>query len=107
MAKIEELTEEEQPVKNAPMTDAERAALADRKGPMTDAERLELAAKLDDDLDAFIDSLEKRQYTEAWPQDRWEEVSSTRLRRLTEIMSGNRLGNGQASVLHETTAKGW
>lgn len=34
----------------------------------------ELAAKLDADLDAFIDSLEKKAYTEGWPEDRWQEV---------------------------------
>ncbi|CAD7089394.1 unnamed protein product [Hermetia illucens] len=43
------------------------------KKPMTDAERLELAAKLDRELDEFINSLEKRQYTEGWPEDRWQE----------------------------------
>lgn len=44
------------------------------KKPMTDVERLELAAKLDEDLDNFINGLEKRQYTEGWPEDRWQEV---------------------------------
>lgn len=44
---------------NAKMTDEERAALSD---------------KLDAELDDFIDSLEKRGYTEGWPEDRWEEV---------------------------------
>lgn len=33
----------------------------------------ELAAKLDADLDAFINGLEKKAYTEGWPEDRWEE----------------------------------
>lgn len=42
---------------------------------MTDEERLELADKLDKDLDKFIDGLEKRGYTDGWPEDRWEEVS--------------------------------
>lgn len=40
---------------------------------MSHEERLELAAKLDDELDDFINGLEKRQYTEGWPEDRWEE----------------------------------
>lgn len=40
---------------------------------MTDEERIALAAKLDKELDEFIDSLEKRRYTEGWPEDRWEE----------------------------------
>ncbi|XP_055626999.1 DNA polymerase interacting tetratricopeptide repeat-containing, protein of 47 kDa [Toxorhynchites rutilus septentrionalis] len=44
-----------------------------RKHAMSDQERLELAAKLDKDLDQFIGSLEKKRYTEGWPEDRWEE----------------------------------
>lgn len=43
------------------------------KKNMTDEERIALAAKLDRELDDFIGSLEKRQYTEGWPEDRWEE----------------------------------
>ncbi|XP_054741289.1 DNA polymerase interacting tetratricopeptide repeat-containing, protein of 47 kDa isoform X1 [Anastrepha obliqua] len=39
----------------------------------TDEERLALAAKLDEELDAFIDSLEKKRYEEGWPEDRWQE----------------------------------
>lgn len=45
------------------------------KQNMTDEERIALAEKLDKDLDDFIDSLEKRRYTEGWPEDRWEEVN--------------------------------
>lgn len=45
-----------------------------KKPKISDEERLELAAKLDKDLDQFINSLEKRRYTEGWPEDRWEEV---------------------------------
>ena len=41
---------------------------------MTDEERIALAAKLDADLDNFIDSLEKKRYSEGWPADRWEQV---------------------------------
>lgn len=33
----------------------------------------ELAAKLDAELDDFINGLEKKAYTEGWPEDRWEE----------------------------------
>lgn len=40
---------------------------------MTDEERLELAAKLDRELDEFIDGLERKRYDEGWPEDRWEE----------------------------------
>lgn len=39
----------------------------------TDEERLELAAKLDNELDEYINSLEKKKYTEGWPEDRWQE----------------------------------
>nr|XP_040240084.2 DNA polymerase interacting tetratricopeptide repeat-containing, protein of 47 kDa [Anopheles coluzzii] len=43
------------------------------KKVLSEQERLELAAQLDKDLDAFISSLEKKRYTEGWPEDRWEE----------------------------------
>ncbi|XP_058464344.1 DNA polymerase interacting tetratricopeptide repeat-containing, protein of 47 kDa isoform X1 [Malaya genurostris] len=43
-----------------------------KKG-MSDEERLQLATKLDNELDQFINSLEKRRYTEGWPEDRWEQ----------------------------------
>ena len=49
------------------------------KKEWTEQERLELAAKLDADLDAFIDSLEKKRYEEGWPEDRWQEVSIQRI----------------------------
>ncbi|XP_078041559.1 DNA polymerase interacting tpr containing protein of 47kD [Augochlora pura] len=39
----------------------------------TDEERLELAAKLDAELDEYINNLEKKSYTEGWPEDRWQE----------------------------------
>ncbi|KAF5303324.1 hypothetical protein FQA39_LY10063 [Lamprigera yunnana] len=39
----------------------------------TDEERFALAAKLDKELDEFIDGLEKRPYTDGWPEDRWQE----------------------------------
>jgi hypothetical protein len=41
---------------------------------MTDEERLKLAEKLDNDLDDFINSLEKRRYEDGWPEDKWREV---------------------------------
>lgn len=44
------------------------------KKNMTDEERLALAAKLDRELDEFIDGLEKKKYTDGWPEDRWREV---------------------------------
>ncbi|XP_068625050.1 DNA polymerase interacting tetratricopeptide repeat-containing, protein of 47 kDa [Battus philenor] len=40
---------------------------------MTDTERLELCQKLDRELDDFINSLERKRYTEGWPEERWEE----------------------------------
>lgn len=46
-----------------------------RKGKMTDEERIELCTRLDQELEDFIDGLEKKRYTEGWPEDRWEEVS--------------------------------
>ncbi|XP_017149044.1 DNA polymerase interacting tetratricopeptide repeat-containing, protein of 47 kDa [Drosophila miranda] len=45
----------------------------DAQKTWTDEERLELAAKLDAELDAFIDGLEKKRYEEGWPEDRWQE----------------------------------
>lgn len=39
----------------------------------TDNERLKLASKLDAELDEYISNLEKKSYTEGWPEDRWEE----------------------------------
>lgn len=45
-----------------------------KKSKITDEERLQLAEKLDKDLDDFINSLEKKRYTEGWPEDRWQEV---------------------------------
>lgn len=41
---------------------------------ITDEERLELAAKLDRELDEFVNGLEKKRYAEGWPEDRWQEV---------------------------------
>ncbi|KAJ6639138.1 DNA polymerase interacting tetratricopeptide repeat-containing, protein of 47 kDa [Pseudolycoriella hygida] len=43
------------------------------KSKMSDDERLALAEKLDRDLDEFIDGLERKRYTDGWPEDRWEE----------------------------------
>ncbi|KAJ2941336.1 hypothetical protein O0L34_g3536 [Tuta absoluta] len=43
------------------------------KAPMTDEERLALAKKLDEDLDDFINGLEKKRYTDGWSEDTWEE----------------------------------
>ncbi|XP_043519952.1 DNA polymerase interacting tetratricopeptide repeat-containing, protein of 47 kDa [Frieseomelitta varia] len=44
-----------------------------KKKVWTDEERLELASKLDTELDEYISNLEKKSYTEGWPEDRWDE----------------------------------
>lgn len=53
---------------------ASRGATAKPTSKMTEEERAALAEQMDKELDEFIDSLEKRGYTEGWPEDRWEEV---------------------------------
>lgn len=59
----------------------------DLKKPMTHEERLELAAKLDRELDEFIEKLPRKKYDEGWPEDRWEEVrSSNNILHSNEIM---------------------
>ncbi|KAK0082164.1 hypothetical protein PV325_010942 [Microctonus aethiopoides] len=49
------------------------AEITNDKKQWTDEERLELAAKLDNELDEYINNLEKKSYTEGWPEDRWQE----------------------------------
>ncbi|XP_057658120.1 DNA polymerase interacting tetratricopeptide repeat-containing, protein of 47 kDa [Diorhabda carinulata] len=44
-----------------------------RKKKWTEQERLELAAKLDRELDEFIENLPRKKYEDGWPEDRWEE----------------------------------
>lgn len=39
----------------------------------SEEERLALASKLDAELDEYINNLERKSYTEGWPEDRWEE----------------------------------
>lgn len=45
----------------------------ENKKTWTEEERLELAAKLDAELDEYINSLEKKSYTEGWAEDKWQE----------------------------------
>lgn len=52
----------------------------EEKKVYTEEERLALAAKLDDDLDAFINSLEKKRYTEGWDPATFEKVKRQLLR---------------------------
>ncbi|XP_012059114.1 PREDICTED: tetratricopeptide repeat protein 4 [Atta cephalotes] len=47
--------------------------IGEKRKVWTDEERLELAAKLDAELDEYINNLEKKSYTEGWPEDRWQE----------------------------------
>ncbi|XP_052742817.1 DNA polymerase interacting tetratricopeptide repeat-containing, protein of 47 kDa [Bicyclus anynana] len=47
-----------------------------KKPPMSEEERIALCQKLDEELDLFINSLERKRYTEGWPEDRWEEEMS-------------------------------
>lgn len=58
---------------------SEPSASGSGKPKMTDEERRKLAAKLDAELDEFIDGLEKRRYAEGWPEDKWQEVSSLKI----------------------------
>lgn len=51
---------------------------------MTEEERLALAAKLDADLDVFINSLEKKRYTEGWDPATFEKVSRM-FRKVTKL----------------------
>lgn len=53
---------------------AEKAS-KEAKQPMSDAERAALCQKLDQELDDFIDGLEKKRYTEGWPEDKWEVIN--------------------------------
>jgi hypothetical protein len=48
--------------------------MSGKSGPISDGERLSLAARLDKELEEFISKLERKQYTDGWPEDRWEEV---------------------------------
>jgi len=51
----------------------EQESSIETKKPMTEEERLKLAAKLDAELDDFINNLPKKKYEDGWPEDRWEE----------------------------------
>ena len=45
-----------------------------QKKVMTDEERQKLAKSLDDELDQFIEGLQKSKYKDGWNQDTWEKV---------------------------------
>lgn len=57
----------------------EEQSKTEKKQPMSDEERLALCQKLDQELDEFIDSLERKRYTEGWPEDRWQ-VSTLKMK---------------------------
>lgn len=47
--------------------------VGEKRKNWTEEERLKLAAKLDAELDEYINSLEKKSYTEGWPENKWQE----------------------------------
>lgn len=82
------------------------------KKAISDEERLALAEKMDKDLDAWMDGLEKRAYTDGWPEDKWEEVKenlvpmesccSRCLISMLVLTFYIFLGNGKTSLLYDT-----
>ncbi|KAJ0171505.1 hypothetical protein K1T71_013055 [Dendrolimus kikuchii] len=72
----------------------------DTKKPMTDEERVALCQKLDQELDDFINSLERKRYTEGWPEDRWEEEMNKH-----PFFMKTTPDNGELSPLAEGLAK--
>lgn len=54
------------------MADAPLEFSKEKKTPMTDEERVALSQKLDQDLDDFINSMERKKYTDGWSEDTWE-----------------------------------
>lgn len=44
------------------------------KQPVTDEEREQLARRLDEDLDDFINNLQKTPYKDGWKEETWREV---------------------------------
>lgn len=76
------------------------AAGDEPKKPMNDEERLALCQKLDQELDDFINSLEKKEYTDGWPEDRWEEEMDKHPFFMKSVPE-----NGEMSPLAEGLAK--
>lgn len=66
------------------------AEKTEKKQNWSEEERLALAAKLDAELDEYINNLEKKSYTEGWAEDR---------------SMGK--GNGEASLLYEKATGAW
>lgn len=42
---------------------------------MTDEERAELSSRMDEDLDNFINQLQKTPYKDGWKEETWREVT--------------------------------
>lgn len=42
---------------------------------MTDEERAELSSRMDEDLDNFINNLQKTPYKDGWKEETWREVT--------------------------------
>ena len=54
--------------------------MAEKSAPakaMTDEEREKLAKSLDDELDQFIEGLQKSNYKDGWKEETWEKVCWT------------------------------
>lgn len=49
-----------------------REGNAPTRETMNDLERAELAAKLESELEEWIDSLPRTPYKDGWPEDRWQ-----------------------------------
>lgn len=64
--KTEPVDVRKEPDPAPPAFDSNGTEAQPKKPKMTDAERLELAAKLDSELDEFINGLERRPYTDGW-----------------------------------------
>nr|CAD7262469.1 unnamed protein product [Timema shepardi] len=80
------------------------------KTPMTDEERQHLAEKLDLELEDFIGGLEKRSYTEGWPEDRWQEPHVKGPGKAEVLLRGSAewprvKGPGKAEVLLRSSAE--
>lgn len=51
--------------------------LTSSQQPMTDEDREKLASRLDEDLDNFINNLQKTPYKDGWKEETWREVVIT------------------------------
>lgn len=56
------------------MADAPPDVSKEKKTPMSDEERVALCQKLDQDLDDFINSMERTKFKDGWSEDTWEVI---------------------------------